>query len=135
MGSRLRPLFTSAVFLCGLWWCPMCSAQDVHFRATFEDGKTEGWTPGRAYIDGKPVGTLPEIKLAEAPDQPTYGGSRFALLLEDLVGTCCLLPRQVVVGVVRVHTAEAEPGGRVHLRVEARERDLQRLVGPRRRGR
>ena len=86
MSSAWRLLVVGVGASSLLWSCSVCCAQDMHFRATFEDGKTEGWTPGRAYIDGKPVGTLPEIKLAEAPDQPTYGGSRFALLLEDLVG-------------------------------------------------
>lgn len=83
-GAIIRLIGAVVAYALGL--CCTCAAQGAHLRATFEDGSTGGWTPSRAFLEGKHVGALPEVKLAAAPQQPTYGGSKFALLLEDLVG-------------------------------------------------
>jgi len=86
MTVKLRLILIAVVAANGPPWRTVCCAQAVHLRATFEDGSANAWRPARAYIGGKHVGALPTIKLAKAPQQPTYGGSKFALLLEDLVG-------------------------------------------------
>lgn len=75
-----------ALALCLLVAAPGIALAQVHQRWDFEDGKLHGWRPARAHVSGKAQGTLPRLRLSAGPKQPTHGGSRFALCLDDPVG-------------------------------------------------
>jgi hypothetical protein len=65
---------------------PACVPTQAYLRCDFEDGKIAGWSAGRAHVNGKDVGAMPSLRVTSAPKEPTFGGSRHALLLDDPVG-------------------------------------------------